>query len=152
MNSTIRHALASEPEVASLLDDYFGDRTLSWSDERGSYQRRPADFSQGVILVVEQDGAAVGVGGLRHVPSDEGSWWEVKHMYLRPEARRQGLARALLRQLEVEALERGATDLVLDTHHSLVGAIALYRSEGFVGTEPFNDNPNASEWFRKPLT
>lgn len=151
MTITIRHASATDADIAQLLDDYFLDRTLSWAEEQGSYQRRPADFTEGVILAVDLDGEAVGVGGLRQVPSDAGSWWEVKHMYIRPEARRRGLARRLLEELEAEATRRGATDVVLDTHHSLEGAVTLYRAAGFEETEPFNDNPNATLWFRKPL-
>lgn len=150
MTITIRRASAIDPDIVALLDDYFSDRTLSWAEEQGSYQRRPANFADGVILAVDLDGEAVGVGGLRQVPSDEGSWWEVKHMYIRPEARRRGLARTLLEALEDEAVRRDATDVVLDTHHSLEGAVTLYRSAGFEETDPFNDNPNATLWFRKP--
>ena len=64
-------------------------------------------------------------------------------MYIRPEARRRGLARALLDALESAAVERGATDLILDTHHSLTGAIALGCASGLLpGLTLFNDNPN----------
>ena len=154
MNDTlnIRPARGDDAEARSLLEEYFADRARSWTDPRGSYSRRPADFSDGVILVVEMGGQPVGIGGLREVPSPMGEWWEVKHMYVRAHVRRTGIARMLLAALEGEARNRGATDLVLDTHHSLVGAINLYQSAGFVETRAFNKNPNATQWFRKRLT
>ncbi|AQP46137.1 hypothetical protein RPIT_11345 [Tessaracoccus flavus] len=149
--ATIRRVAPSDPDVATLLDEYFSDRAATWAGEGLGYQRRPANLSEGVILLVDVDGSTAGIGGLRHVPSDSGSWWEVKHMYIRPAARRSGLGRALIDALEAEARRLGATDLVLDTHHSLVAAVSLYEGAGFRATEAFNDNPNATRWFRKPL-
>ena len=48
-------------------------------------------------------------------------------------------------------LLRGAAELVLDTHHSLEAAGALYARTGFEAIEPYNENPNASRWYGKAL-
>ncbi len=40
---------------------------------------------------------------------------------------------------------------MLDTNDSLAAAGALYRSAGFERIPPYNDNPNATAWYRKPL-
>ena len=40
---------------------------------------------------------------------------------------------------------------VLDTNATLEAAQALYRSSGYGEIEPYNDNPNATHWFRKEL-
>ena len=45
----------------------------------------------------------------------------------------------------------GAEYLVLDTNESLVEAQSLYRSLGYELIEPYNDNPNATTWYRKAL-
>jgi GNAT superfamily N-acetyltransferase len=75
----------------------------------------------------------------------------VKHLYLRPSARGSGLGRALLEGLEQHAARLGATEVVLDTNARLEAAQQLYRSSGYVEVQPYNDNPNATHWFRKGL-
>jgi hypothetical protein len=40
---------------------------------------------------------------------------------------------------------------VLDTNESLEAAAGLYRTHGYESIQPYNDNPNATDWFRKPL-
>jgi ribosomal protein S18 acetylase RimI-like enzyme len=72
-------------------------------------------------------------------------------LWLRPHVRGLGYGRALLTELERRARELGATELVLDTNSSLEAAGGLYRSSGLVNVEPYNDNPNATDWFAKKL-
>ncbi|WAC66274.1 hypothetical protein OVA14_00250 [Agrococcus sp. SL85] len=45
----------------------------------------------------------------------------------------------------------GADEVVLDTNRSLEAANGLYASRGYAAIEPYNDNPNATSWFRKPV-
>ena len=70
---------------------------------------------------------------------------------MRPAARGTGLGRALLTELERQAALLGATEVVLDTNERLAAAQSLYRSSGYAEVEPYNDNPNATHWFRKAL-
>lgn len=53
--------------------------------------------------------------------------------------------------LEDRAAGFGARELVLDTHHTLEAAGALYAASGFEAIDPYNDNPNATRWYGKPL-
>ncbi|TPW94776.1 PadR family transcriptional regulator, partial [Schumannella luteola] len=46
----------------------------------------------------------------------------------------------------------GATEAVLDTNANLTAAGSLYRTSGYVEIPPYNDNPNATTWFRKELS
>jgi GNAT superfamily N-acetyltransferase len=68
-----------------------------------------------------------------------------------PGARGRGLGRRLLEALEAAARDAGARTLVLDTNRSLEAAGGLYRSAGFVPVPPFNENPNATDWYGKRL-
>lgn len=97
-------------------------------------------------------GIAVGCGGIRSVEAPEGvARFEVKHLWLRPDARGAGVGRALLRELERRARDLGGTELVLDTNDSLAAAGGLYRSSGFETIPPYNDNRNANHWYGKRL-
>lgn len=83
-----------------------------------------------VFLVAEARGEAVGCGGLREIDAVTA---EVKRMYVRPEARGTGLARAILAALEATALERGWTTLRLETGDAdhQPDANRFYRREGY---------------------
>jgi ribosomal protein S18 acetylase RimI-like enzyme len=100
-------------------------------------------------------GDEIGCGGVRRlvVPgSPEGrSRFEIKHLFIRPGAQGRGLGRALLSELENRAIAFGATEIVLDTNASLVAAGGLYRSTGYRNVEPYNDNPNATDWYLKQI-
>ena len=63
----------------------------------------------------------------------------------------EGLGRRLLGELEAAAVGLGVRIVRLDTNASLVEAIALYRSAGYVEIDPFNDEPYAHHWFEKRL-
>jgi GNAT superfamily N-acetyltransferase len=148
----------TDPVPAALLADYFAERAAGFPTP-GGYRPATADPAafappHGVFLVLEDDdGAPLGCGGLRTLPpAADGMRMEVKHLYTIPAARGRGLGRRLLDGLEATARDAGASTLVLDTNRSLEAAGRLYRSAGFVPVEPFNDNPNATDWFAKRLT
>jgi ribosomal protein S18 acetylase RimI-like enzyme len=137
------------PVADDLLGEYFTSRELGMPGYR-TFRPDPALFEPpaGVFLVAELDGAAIGCGGIRMLAPDRA---EVKHLWVRPAARGTGLGRALLTELERRAAEFGATEIVLDTNERLEAAQSLYRSSGYVDVKPYNDNPNATHWFRKGL-
>ena len=52
---------------------------------------------------------------------------------------------------DIASIPDAVRELVLDTHHTLEAAGALYAATGFVAIEPYNDNPNATRWYAKNL-
>lgn len=142
-------------EATSLLAEYVAMRAATFPGRYTPAQHPPAMFTppDGVFLVVrDDDGAAVGCGGIRRIPGDAaGVRYEVKHVFLRPAARGRGWSRLLMDELESDARRWGGAELVLDTHHTLVAAGALYAACGFTAIEPYNDNPNATRWYGKRL-
>ncbi|MEV5596793.1 bifunctional helix-turn-helix transcriptional regulator/GNAT family N-acetyltransferase [Streptomyces sp. NPDC052496] len=102
----------------------------------------------GLFLVARLHGEPVGCAGLK-LPS--GAPAEVKRMWVAPGARRLGLGRRLLGELEARAAGHGHDTLRLDTNKVLGGAIGLYRSYGFQEVPAFNDEPYAHHWFEKRI-
>lgn len=154
----LRESPVDSPEAHALLSEYFHSRELGFAHQNVTYTITFPDPAlyvppAGVFLVVEDDeGTGVGCGGIRLIADGPlGRRYEVKHLYLRPETRGRGWGRMLLQDLEQRARELGAAELVLDTHHSLTAAAALYAAAGFTTTEPYNDNPNATRWYAKAL-
>jgi GNAT superfamily N-acetyltransferase len=152
-----RDAAVTDPDAHRLLGDYFAERAAGFPSEQGEYRPTwpdPAQFTPpaGVFLVLEDEsGAAVGCGGVRRI-ADAGDGtvrYEVKHLWLAPAGRGRGEGRRLLAELERRAIGFGAGELVLDTNASLEAAGGLYRSSGYVDVEPYNANPNATDWYGK---
>ena len=102
----------------------------------------------GVYLVGYRDGAPVCGGGLKRL--SDGTC-EIKRMYVVPEARRTGAARALLSALEDVARELGYRIARLDTGARQPHAQAFYEASGYQGVENFNDNPAAAFHGEKQL-
>jgi ribosomal protein S18 acetylase RimI-like enzyme len=85
------------------------------------------------LAAVDDDAPAAGVCQLRFRHSvwtaTEDCWLE--DLFVRSEARRRGVARALVRRALDRARERGCRRIELDTTEDNHGAIALYESVGF---------------------
>lgn len=152
MSVTIEPLAADSPVAQALLQAYFADRAITFVG--GGYTPKPADPAtladpDGAFLVARaEDGEAIGCGALRRLGPAR---FEVKHLYVAPAGRGRGTGAALLRALEAEAVRLGADEVVLDTNASLQAANGLYASRGYAAIEPYNDNPNATSWFRKPV-
>jgi ribosomal protein S18 acetylase RimI-like enzyme len=143
-----------DPLTAELLTAYFAERVAGFPG--GGYRVASPDPAQflppGVFLRIDDgDGRPLACGGVRELPPADGRRMEVKHLYVSPAARGAGIGRRLLARLEAHAREQGADWLVLDTNRSLLAAGGLYRSAGFESVPPFNDNPNATDWYAKRL-
>lgn len=161
MSLQVRSVPADAPEVDALLDAYLDEREATFPSAQGSYTRKRTPAAEFVapdgtfaLAVDTADGTAVpvGCGGLRRIADDgDDVRFEVKHVYVTPHGRGRGVATALMDALEQAARDLGATSVVLDTNDSLVAAGAMYRSRGYQRVEPFNENPNATAWYRKPV-
>jgi GNAT superfamily N-acetyltransferase len=152
----------------TLLTQYFSDRESSFPSAQGTYRTTfpsPEQFvpPRGVFLLVsgiDDDTPTasstvtyVGCGGIRRIEdaADASVRYEIKHLFLQPQARGRGWGRALLSELERRAKEFGADEVVLDTNSSLEAAGVLYTQTGYEDVPPYNDNPNATNWYRKRL-
>ena len=128
--------------VMERLSDDYG---ISGIDPRPHHEVFRAELpalvgARGRLYVAEVGGEAVGTGALKPVSDTVG---EVKRMYVHPSARRQGVARSLLRQLIADAKAIGYKRLRLESGAFMTASHALYRSVGFVDRAPFDGNEAA---------
>ena len=109
---------------------------------------KPSAGDVAVFLVAIDDGVALGGGGLRLL--GEGAA-EIKRMWVRPTARGQGVARALLAALEDEARSRGVTRMKIETGDRQHEALTLYMSK-YVSSLCFMIvPPERWSWLGEPL-
>lgn len=151
------------PEAAGILRDYLGEMISRY------YGRAPSDAEinrhlgprhdsddlvepTGVLLLARSadDGAPrpIGCVGLRRL--DEHTR-ELTRMFVRPEARGEGIAALLLAAVEQRARADGASVIRLNTRKDLVEARALYAKYGYREIARYGDDPLADHWFEKKL-
>ncbi len=84
-------------------------------------------------LVAELDGGGAGFLTSAVIPASLrlGEFWVVRDLFVKPEARRAGAARALLDQIIEEARAAGALRVSLQTEPENAPALALYTAAGF---------------------
>jgi GNAT superfamily N-acetyltransferase len=94
------------------------------------------------------DGVAVCGGGLKRLPDGA---CEIKRMYVVPDVRGRGVARALLAALEDAARRLGYRVARLDTGHRQAHAQRMYEAQGYRRIANFNGNPVATFFGEKQL-
>ena len=123
---TIREATETDfPKVHEFVEAY---QREYWARPYPPPQLPDEWLRDGRILLAERDGRVDGMakGELRHGVG------HVTFVYLRPEARRQGLGKALLRELNGYFRDAGVDHVTLGVDLSNEEALAVWRRLGFV--------------------
>jgi ribosomal protein S18 acetylase RimI-like enzyme len=120
-------------EVANVIEEiqqFYVERYGSRDED----ETPAADFTppRGLFLLGAVGDEIVASGGWRwRAPGTV----EIKRMWVRPDHRGQGVARAMLGDLERRATDAGAVRIVLNTGYLQPEAIALYESSGYRRTD-----------------
>lgn len=93
-----------------------------------------------VVFAVARDGHGTAQGCAAVVFGSEHG--EIKRMFVRPAARGRGTARQIIQLLQESAVDRGCTQLMLETGPDQPEALAFYAREGFTKCGPFGDYPD----------
>ena len=123
-------------DVARLIAEFaawYGNDEVSEDDIRASVERIMGGADGEYLLGADADGPAAGVCQLRFRwsvwKSAEDCWLE--DLFVREEARRSGLGRALVEAAVERARERGCKRIELDVNEGNAAALALYENCGF---------------------
>ena len=128
---TIEIRLATEADAAVLAEMMLLFDNVARSAETQAMLMRAASAHERVLLACIAD-HIVGVSIVRFAPmsSQPTPYAELTDLYVRVEARRMGVGRALLQATEQTAREWGASGLWLITGFTNSAAQALYHAEG----------------------
>jgi GNAT superfamily N-acetyltransferase len=147
-----RRADAAQPPAADLIAAMVAEMIPLYGhiDVPEAPSATPADMGPpgGAFVVGYEDGEPICGGGIKRLPDGA---CEIKRMYVVPETRGRGVARALLTALEDEARALGYGVARLDTGPQQPHAERMYREAGYEDIGNFNANPFASYWGEKRL-
>ncbi|MGQ4483339.1 bifunctional helix-turn-helix transcriptional regulator/GNAT family N-acetyltransferase [Streptomyces sp. SAS_276] len=139
-------------DARACLDAYAADidaRFPEGFDKTDLVRPEEVTGDAGAFFVAYEEGRPVACGALRTLEPGTG---EIRHVWVHPDARRLGLARRVLAELEQAAVEHGFTVVRLDTHAALTEAQAMYRACGYAEIPAYVDHVYADHWFEKRLT
>jgi ribosomal protein S18 acetylase RimI-like enzyme len=147
---TIRRATPGDlPQLTALLERYYDEWSVIQRDDAGhiaAYLRKPSPFG---FLIAEYDNILAACVLLRELASIPPAV-ECKRLYVLPEFRGHRLASRLMDA--AEALAAQTLDWIyLDTGPDFTAAQSLYQRRGYESIERYNDNPQATFFFRKHL-
>ena len=122
---------------------------LCFQNFEGELAELPGKYSapNGALWIAHTEQAATPVGviavrSLAVSASESVSACELKRLWVEPQAKGDGLGRALAQTAIAFAQSAGYAEMKLDTLRTrMPAAIALYRSLGFVDAEPYTHNP-----------
>src|SRR6202171_6024739 len=139
------------PHAQHCLNAYFVELDRRFDKGFDPVQSISADEDElrppaGLMLVATLRGDPIGCGALKFHDNEPA---ELKRMWVTDSARGLGIGRRLLSELEKHAAKQGALAVRLETNKTLVEAISLYRSAGYVEVARFNGEPYAHHWFEK---
>lgn len=130
----IERATAPTDEVRALIGEL--DRELAEHYEEAQRHGLALDaiFQPHIrFFVARMNGSAVGCGGVALFAD----FAELKRMYVRPDARGQGVADSILGQLVSEAADAGRNVVRLETGTHQLAAIRFYERAGFQACDAF---------------
>lgn len=142
------------PESLQLAAALWAELSTLYSEMTApAFPPRDIVGERAVFMLASLGGKPVGCGAVRPLPGGTPDVAEIKRMYVAPEARRAGVAAAILRALEEWARVHGYRVARLETGLRQPGAIRLYEIAGYFRIPPYGqhaDDPLAV-CFEKPL-
>jgi putative acetyltransferase len=131
---SIERTTSDNPDFGNLviqLDAYL--RILDGDDHEFYAQFNKTSLLKNALICFEND-KAIGIGAYKEFDSETA---EIKRMYVLPEYRGKGIAKAILTELENWAKEENYSVSILETGYLQKDAIGLYQKLGYTVTENF---------------
>jgi ribosomal protein S18 acetylase RimI-like enzyme len=127
-------ATARTADVAALIGELNDELGALYTPDQRHGLALDAIFQPDIrFFLARREGRAVGCGGVAFLDG----FAELKRMYVRPEARGQGIADAIIARLAAESLTSGRDLLRLETGSHSLAAIGFYSRQGFRTCDAF---------------
>ena len=148
MTTIIRRATLDDLDTIATLFDAYRQFYLQPADLQRAHGwlRERMQRDESVVLLAKRDGIGCGFTQLYRMFSSvrTARVWILNDLYVSDDARRSGVARALLDAAEQFARDDGAAGIQLETSCDNAPARSLYRAAGW--------NEDASQWYSLALS
>ncbi len=134
-------------DAMALLEEYYETVHVVLRDGPETMRGILEDPRSGMWLAYRDDVAAGCVVLKAGTPTSDAG--ECKRLFVRSAARRSGIGERLMDVLEGAAREAGLTWVYLDTNEAFHASVKLYCRRAYQSCERYNDNPQATLFFRK---
>jgi putative acetyltransferase len=125
-------------ESVRLIGELWQELGALYPEVKGAPFRPTDIIGKGTAFVIAWlDGAAVGCGAFPPLDKNEISIAEIKRMYVQPNVRGRGIARAILMKLEQLASDCGYEFVRLETGKKQPDAVHLYETAGYHRIDPY---------------
>lgn len=118
------------------------------SDGSAGFGPEHVEVPRAAFIVARINGYPVGCGALRPL---DATTVEVKRMYTRPAYRQQGVAKAILAEMDILARQLGYTAIKLQTGPRQLEAAALYEQVGYYPIPKFSGDWDLVLAYQKDL-
>jgi DNA-binding MarR family transcriptional regulator/GNAT superfamily N-acetyltransferase len=141
----------SSPAARQCLAEYADEidqRFPAGFDRSTLVPAAEATGASGVFMIARERMRSVGCGVVRTAAPGVA---EIHYVWVHADARRLGLGRRMLTELEQQAASLGLLVVRLATHAVLTEAISMYRAAGYREIPLYDDSPYAHHCFEKEL-
>ncbi|CAM3927893.1 Acetyltransferase (GNAT) family protein [Pedobacter westerhofensis] len=147
---TLRRTNSDNPDFRALITELDADLRLRNGDLMNIYDQHNVIEKIDTVVVAYIDEVPAGCGCFKTYDNET---VEIKRMFVRPQARGNGISRKVLTELEAWARELKTTYAVLETGSKQLEALSLYPKAGYLPIPkygPYIDLPE-SICFKKVL-
>jgi putative acetyltransferase len=118
--------------AAAVIGQVLAEYGLGWEPEGADRDvlRIEECYAEGEFWVVELEGQVVGTAAYYPIARGDNAV-EIRKMYLLPISRGQGLGRFLLNALEAAIIQKGFSEIWIETASVLKEAVILYEKSGY---------------------
>lgn len=125
---SLKRTNSDNPDFQKLVVLLDSDLKLKDGDDHAFYAQYNKTDTIKHVVVYYQKNKAIGCGAFKEFDLDT---VEIKRMFVHPDFRGNGIASAILKELELWASESNYTQCILETGKNNPNAIALYQKSGY---------------------
>ncbi len=127
----LKRTYNNNPDFQNLITLLDGELHGHYIEVQSEYDRYNQISNLNTVVIAYRDQTPVGCGCFKEIND---TTVEIKRMFVKPNERGQGIASAILNELELWAKEVGFSHVILETGNKQLAAIALYQKSGYVIT------------------
>jgi len=131
---TIKRTEASDPDFPYLVAQLTFEIRDLYGDRQVVYDKYNEISHLDTVVVGYVNDEPVGCGCFQ---KDNYKVAEIKRVYVKPPERKQGIATAILNELEVWAKEKGYTEVITETANKLNESISFLKNRGYHSIPPY---------------